>query len=192
MTMISDNVWLAQGLFSMLLAGRESPALPTSRFPAASRAPRAGTLQPVDQAFLLSEHPLLARATASQLLAIVGAAREVPLVKGQVLFEADTAAALHLVLDGALLLQASDGTVAPVASGTTIDVAETLAGAPTRWRATVTESGSVLRLGRDELFAVLTDHVDLMQGLLSGVLYLRAASQAPQAVQQSPRPATVT
>ena len=39
---------------------------------------------------------------------------------------------------------------------------------------------------------MLTDHVDLMQGLLSGVLYLRAASQAPQAVQQSPRAATVT
>ena len=88
-----------------------------------------------------SEHPLLVRATAAQLLAIVGAAREVPLVQGQVLFHPDTAASLYLVLDGTLLLQASDGTVAPVASGTVIDVAETLAGAPTRWRATVTESG---------------------------------------------------
>ena len=114
MTMISDNVWLAQGLFRMLLADRVMPALPApSRFAAGSRAPRAGSRQPVDQAFLLSEHPLLARATASQLLAIVGAAREVPLVQGQVLFEADTEAALHLVLDGALLLQASDGTVVP-------------------------------------------------------------------------------
>ena len=137
MTMISDNVWLAQGLFRMLLADRETPALPApSRFSAGSRSPRPGSRQPVDQAFLLSEHPLLARATASQLLAIVGAAREVPLVQGQVLFEADTAAALHLVLDGALLLQASDGTAVPVVSGTTIDVAETLAGAPTRWRGT--------------------------------------------------------
>ena len=185
MTMISDNVWLAQGLFRMLLADREIPALPTSRFPAGSRASRSGSRQPVDQAFLLSEHPLLARATASQLLAIVGVAREVPLVKGQVLFEADTAAALHLVLDGALHLQASDGTVVAVASGTTIDVAETLAGAPTRWRGTVTESGSALRLGREELFAVLTDHVDLMQGLLSGVLDLRASPRVSEAARVS-------
>ena len=185
MTMISDNVWLAQGLFRMLLADRETPALPASRFPGGSRASRAGSRQPVDQAFLLSEHPLMGRATASQLLAIVGAAREVALVKGQVLFEADTAAALHLVLDGALLLEASGGKPVPIASGTTIDVAETLAGAPTRWRATVTESGSVLRLGREELFAVLTDHVDLMQGLLSGVLDLRASPRVSEAARVS-------
>ena len=84
----------------------------------------------MDQALLLRQHPLLGRATASQLLALVGAAREVPLVQGQVLFEADAVPALYLVLEGALLLKAADGVAVPVGSGSTVGVAETLAGDP--------------------------------------------------------------
>jgi hypothetical protein len=57
--------------------------------------------------------------------------------------------------------------------GATIGVADTLAGTASGWRATVTRDGQVLRLDRDELFSVLADHVDLMQGLFSGVLALR-------------------
>jgi hypothetical protein len=37
----------------------------------------------------------------------------------------------------------------------------------------VTKDGRALRLEREELFSVLADHVDLMQGLFAGVLALR-------------------
>jgi hypothetical protein len=43
------------------------------------------------------------------------------------------------------------------------------------WRATVTKEGRALRLDRDELYSVLADHVDLMQGLFAGVIALRHA-----------------
>jgi hypothetical protein len=55
-------------------------------------------------------------------------------------------------------------------SGCTIGLSETLAGVPLGRRATVTRAGQALRIDRDELFDVLTDHVDLLQGLFSGVL----------------------
>lgn len=180
MTMISDNVLLAQGLFRMLLAPRDGER-PASSYAATTHAAalgsRATPLQPVDKALLLRQHPLLARATATQLMALVAAAREVPLSPGHALFAADEPAALYLLLDGAVRLE-SDAAVSTSASGgTTLGVAETLAGAPFGWRATVTQSGRALRLDREELFVVLTDHIDLMQGLFSGVLAFRDARQ---------------
>jgi hypothetical protein len=60
-------------------------------------------------------------------------------------------------------------------AGATIGVADTLAGSASGWRATVTRDGRAIRVDRDELFSVLADHVDLMQGLFCGVLALRDA-----------------
>jgi hypothetical protein len=54
--------------------------------------------------------------------------------------------------------------------GRTIGVAETLAGLSPRRRATVTRAGHALRVDHDELFDVLSDHVDLLQGVFSGVI----------------------
>ena len=70
----------------------------------------------------------------------------------------------------------------PVVSGSTVGVAETLAGHPTGWQAAVTENGRALRLGQDELFAVLTNRLDLMQSLFSGALALRASAVAAVSV----------
>jgi hypothetical protein len=183
MTMISDSVWLTQGLFRTLLAGHDGGMSPIDHAPrgasAGSSIARTRTLQPVDQALLLRRHPLLGGATASQLLAFVGAAHEVPLVQGQTLFEPDTVPALYLVLDGALLLKAAGGAAVSVVSGSTVGVAETLAGRPAGWHAVVTENGRALRLGQDELFAVLTDNLELTQALFSGALALRASAVAP-------------
>jgi HEAT repeat protein/CRP-like cAMP-binding protein len=175
MTMVSDNVLLAQGLFSMLLA----PSAPGASRPADAllavtpwRA-RSGPLQPVDQALLLRQHPLLGRATAAQLLELVGAARAVSLDRGRTLFSGDEPASLFLVLDGRVRMEREGFARLEAGAGATLGVAETLAGLPSGWRATVTEAGRALRLERQALFTVLTDHVELMQGLFSGVLSLR-------------------
>ena len=60
----------------------------------------------------------------------------------------------------------------PLVAGpsSTIAVAETLAGVSLGWRATVTRGGHALRLDHQELFEVLADHIDLLQGLFSGLL----------------------
>ena len=62
--------------------------------------------------------------------------------------------------------------------GTTIGVAETLAGVGSAFGATVTRSRRALRLDRERLFNVLADEVDLMQELFSGVLRMRSGPTA--------------
>jgi AAA family ATP:ADP antiporter len=171
MTMVSDNVLLAQALFSLLLA-HDRPRVPFTtkvhRLSADRTTPGAA-----DAARFLRQDPLLSRATAAQLLALTAVAPEVPLKAGAVLFDAGTPPAVYQVVQGELLLDhpGMGSMVAP--PGATIGVADTLAGTASGWRATVTRDGQVLRLDRDELFSVLADHVDLMQGLFSGVLALR-------------------
>jgi AAA family ATP:ADP antiporter len=171
MTMVSDNVLLAQALFSLLLA-HDRPRVPFTtkvhRLSADRTTPGAA-----DAARFLRQDPLLSRATAAQLLALTAVAPEVPLKAGAVLFDAGTPPAVYQVVQGELLLEhpGMGSMVAP--PGATIGVADTLAGTASGWRATVTRDGQVLRLDRDELFSVLADHVDLMQGLFSGVLALR-------------------
>jgi CRP-like cAMP-binding protein/HEAT repeat protein len=185
MTMILDNVWLTQGLFRTLLLDHAggAPLVPSTvrRANDGSSPDRTRALQPLDRAMLLRQHQVLAGATASQLLELVAAAHEVPLMRGQILFEADSPASLYTVLEGRVLLKAADGSTVEVASGTTIGVVETLIGNAAGWQATVTEDGRALRLGQDELFTVLTDRMDLTQGLFSGALALRAAAVAPAA-----------
>jgi ATP:ADP antiporter, AAA family len=170
MTMVSDNVLLAQGLFALLLAN-DRPRLPFTAPPRAladHRSPGAA-----HAARLLRQDPLLSRATAAQLLALTAVAPEVPLKAGTVLFDVGTPPTVYQIVQGEVLLEhpGADPIVAPV--GATIGVADTLAGTGSGWRATVSTDGRALRLDREELFSVLADHVDLMQGLFSGVLALR-------------------
>ena len=170
MTMVSDNVLLAQSLFGLLLAGDgpRVPFSPPSRTSPDRTAPGAATA-----ARFLRQDPLLSRASAAQLLALTAVAPEVPLKAGAVLFDVGTPPAVYQIVQGEVLLEHPVTGTLLAPPGATIGVADTLAGTASGWRATVTRDGQALRLDRDELFAVLADHVDLMQGLFSGVLSLR-------------------
>jgi ATP:ADP antiporter, AAA family len=175
LTMLADNVLLAQGLFRMLLArGSEradrglSPRLP-------ELAPRETTSATFDTAMMLRHHPLFERATAPQLLALTGAAVEVPLTAGTRLFGAGDMPAVFIVLSGELVLQSA--AVGPVraAEGAALGVTETLAGSEWTSTALVERAGRALRLDREALFDVLGDEVELMQSLFSGVLRMNAS-----------------
>jgi len=168
MTMVSGNALLAQSLFKMLLARVTWQNAAHSAFH--PTAP-GSLLRPVDQALMLREHPLMARATPAQLLALIEMAAEVPLTAGTVLIERSGPPAMFQVVEGELRLETADG-AAVVLPGMTVGLAETLSGSAASARAVVTRSGRALRLDRDDLFAVLTDHVDLMQGVFSEVLAL--------------------
>jgi len=144
MTMVSGNALLAQSLFQMLLA----------------RATRQD-----------AQPPLLTRATPPQLRALIEVATEVPMTEGTVLVEHGDAPAVFQVVDGALRLEAAGGATV-VLPGMTLGVADTLSGSAASARAVVTRSGRALRVDRDDLFALLTDHVDLMQSVFSEVLAL--------------------
>lgn len=167
LTLVADNAVIAGSLFGMLMAdASRAGLLPIAPPPDEARPP---LLQPMDLALALREHPLLARATPAQLLALVSAAREVPLTAGQVLFEAEDPAALFQIIDGEIAMELPTGQHAARA-GTTLCLAETLAGTSAGARARVTRAGRAWRLRREDLFGVLTDHVDLMQEIAGEVL----------------------
>jgi CRP-like cAMP-binding protein len=171
LTMLSDNIVLAQGLFRMLLDLPRARQWRTVYTPpnAGPAMPRNGPLLPLEKVLLLRQNPLLERATVNQLLDLATIVREVPLAAGSALFAPSDPPALHLVLGGEVLLEgAGDPIVA--GPGCTIGVSETLAGVPLGCRATVRREGRALRIDHDELFDVLADHIDLLQGLFSGLL----------------------
>ena len=135
---------------------------------------------------LLRQNPLLGRATVDQLLDLVAITREVALTAGRVLFAETDGPAVYHVLTGEVMLEGDRTEERIVGPGCTIGVAETLAGVPLGRRSTVTQAGQALRIDRDDLFDVLTDHVDLLQGLFSGVL---SAGEPEATVAEVPRTA---
>ena len=172
LTVLSDNVQLAQGLFRMLLA-------PAGGRPAFVRQAGLGHDGPVvDAAMVLARHPLFERASAPQLLALTSATAGVPLTEGAELFRAGDAPAIYVLMSGEVALECAQGAPVVVRPGTALGVAETLVGLGSEAGATVTKPGHALRLDREPLFDVLGDDVDLMQVLFSGVLRSRVASTA--------------
>ena len=167
--MVSDDVLLAQGLFRLLLPPADDPHDRSPAHVPAVTLPGTA-LQPFDEAMLLRHHPLLERAAAAELLALVGTGRKLSFENGAVLFHEDDPAALCLVLEGALRLESTGAAPIVAGPGGTLLVAETLAGAPAGWRVTAEEPSRVLRAERDDVFAVLSDRVDLLQDLFSGAL----------------------
>lgn len=110
------------------------------------------------------------------MLALIAAGREVPLIHDAVAFDTDQPAAVYQVIEGELLLESGSAAPRVIRAGVTICVAETLTGLTFPGRATVTRAGRAMRLERDDLFAVLTDHVDLLQGLFGDILASRTAA----------------
>ena len=184
LTMMSDNIVLARGFFRMLIAtdGHRPPrdavqAAGTETLVNGWRLP----LEPFEKAGLLRQSPILSRASVEQLLDLVAITREVPLVEGEVLSTERDLSTVHYVLDGEVVLEQAGEESVVVTAGGLIGMAETLAGLPLTCRARVVQAGHALRFEQDPLFGVLADHVDLLQGLFSGVLKARndATSKRP-------------
>jgi CRP-like cAMP-binding protein len=177
LTMLSDNIAMAQGLFRTLLTDRRTPGadwLPAGRDVVPAAVP-AGPLTAVDKARLLRQNPLFCRASVEHLLALSAVTREVGLPAGTALpRERESIAAFHL-LQGEVRID-DDGTGPRVVGpGGTVFVEETLAGTSPRYRAMVTREGRALRLDHEDLFDVLADHTDLLQDVFSGIVGARRA-----------------
>ena len=168
MAMVADDIRLAQGLFRLLLgtaAGRRNGR--PAHLPAVE--PPSSELQPFDKAMLARQHPLLSRAAVGDLLALIGAGRELSLWEGETLFRDDDAASLCLVLDGIVQLESDGDGPLVVGPGGMMLVAETLAGALAGCRGTAVRACRVLRADRDDLFAVLSERTTLLQDVFSGI-----------------------
>jgi len=170
LTMVSDNILMAQGLFRLLLGAS----------PYRLREGAIGTrLEGGSGSHSFRRDPLLSAATAAQLLALRASASDMPLTAGGVVFDIDSPPAVYQILDGDVRLESPDRPPILLPKGTTFGVADTLAGTPSGWRAVAAMNGRVLRLDRDDLFGVMADHVDLMQSLFAEALRLRDLAPPP-------------
>jgi hypothetical protein len=177
LAMVANNVLLAQGLFRMALSRDVMSRTPPAFGPGLhGLLEEQLTLPPpaLDKSQPLRQHPWLEGATAGHLLALLGIARERTLESGALLYDADQPAALYVVLGGTLTLRSGDAGMILAREGAVIGLAETLAGLPSGWRSTAEGRTRVLVIDREDLFAMLCDHVGLMQRVFRSILTDRA------------------
>jgi CRP-like cAMP-binding protein len=170
LALLSENVELAEGIFRTLMQNRPGwqAVVHGEISPDLERKASAG-LQPVDRVLLLQASPLLSHATAEELLGMAAIARQVPLTPGKNPMGAGTASIL-IVLNGGLRIERKGGQVETANAGDVVGIYETLGGVPFSANVTVTSQGHALKLDRGELFDLLANHTDLLQGVFSGML----------------------
>jgi len=181
LTILSDNIELAHGLFKMLLDQR--PTLAWTRvmhgeLPAEISRMATDGLQPIERVLLLQGSPLLQHATGEQLLRLATIAREVPLTDGTVLFGESENPAIYAPITGELLVEAPGEAPMSLHPGDIVGIYETLAAVPAGVKVTVAKSGTALRIERRELFSLLADNIDLLQGLFSALLRVQSPAVA--------------
>jgi AAA family ATP:ADP antiporter len=177
--LLAENADLAQGLFRMLLersGGDRWGGVARKVVTRPDVARLDDGVQAIDKILVVEEMPLLARASADDVAAVAGIAREVALKAGESLYKEGDAPALYVVLAGGVSLEpVAGGAQVQAGPGDTIGVYETLSGAETTgWRAQVTASGTALRIDREALFDVLTERIELLQVLFGALLRRRA------------------
>ena len=130
-------------------------------------------LNPIDKALLLRQNPYFGNASVAQLIDLAAVTRLVPIVTGGELASDGGGPAMYHVLHGDVRLQNGDGDSRVAGVGSTLFLIETLAGRAPKYRAVAGHDGHVLRLDHDDLFEVLSEHFDLLQGVFGGVLNTR-------------------
>ncbi len=178
LSLLSENVEIAQGIFRLLIDRQGAPGwhavLHGEMSPAVKRKADTG-LQAVDRILLFQSNPLLARATAAQLVSLAGIARPVTLEVGDDPLTGAEPSVL-IVLSGAVRVE-RDGAPADTAeAGDAAGIYETLGGVPFPVRAEVIREGKALRIRRSDIFDLLADDINLLQGIFSGLLRAPKAS----------------
>ncbi len=182
LSLLSENVEIAQGIFRLLIDTRGLPEWRTVMHGRLARdvAEKVDTgLQPIDRVRLLQSSPLLSRATAPALLRLAATARTVKLELGKNPLEGASEPSILVVLSGAVKVTREGQSPELAEEGDAIGIYETLGGVPIDVALEVTAEGSVLRFHRAQLFDLLADHIDLLQGLFSGLMRARMAPAAP-------------
>jgi ATP/ADP translocase/HEAT repeat protein/CRP-like cAMP-binding protein len=177
LSLLSENVEIAQGIFRMLLDRRgqaEAQAVLHGEIPATLKRKVESGLQAVDRILLLQSSTLFQRATAGQLVRLTAIARPVTLKPGEDPLTGPESSAVVL-LSGSVRVERSGGTVDLAEAGDGIGFYETLGGVPVSVRAEVLTAGQALRFSRSEILDLLADDIDLLQGIFSGLLRMPAA-----------------
>jgi AAA family ATP:ADP antiporter len=173
--LLSESADLVQGLFRMAIEREDGAAWRgvvrgSITHPEVARL--ADGLQAVEKVLLVEEMPVFARASARDASAVAAIAREVRFTAGETLVKEGAVPAIYVILSGELSLEPlAGGPPVTAGAGDSIGVYETLSGAETTaWRVHVVGDGIALRLDREPLFDLLSDHIELLQAMFSAVL----------------------
>jgi ATP:ADP antiporter, AAA family len=187
LTLVAENVEIAQGIFRLLLETRCAPAWRTvvhgELTPELQRRVADG-VQALDGLILLQSSPLLQRATSAELVRLAAIARVVPLAVDTMMFKPGDTAAIHAVLTGQVAV-AAEGAAADLAEGgDVVGIYEALSGRFMTSQGRVTAAGNALRIDRGDLFELMADNMPLLQGIFSGLLHSQPA--APRTAEPAP------
>ena len=172
LSLLSENVEIAQGIFRMLIDRLGAPgaqAVLHGEVPPALKRKIDSGAQAVDRLMVLQTSPLLKRATSAQLMRMTAIARTVSFKPGD-----DPLGGLEpsmlLVLGGALTVERDGLPTETAEAGDAVGIYEALAGVSNSMRIVVSAPGQGLRFFRSELLDLLADDIDLLQGIFSGLL----------------------
>lgn len=182
LSLLSENVEVAQGIFRLMLDRRGGPGWHTvmhgSIAAPLQRKVEAGPLQPVDTILLLQSSPLLGRATATQLVGLAAVARPIALKTG-----ADPLAgaepSILVVLSGSLRVERDGAATERAAAGDVVGIYETLGGVTFPVRAEVEIEGKALRFLRSDVLDLLADDIGLLRGIFSALLRVPESTATP-------------
>ena len=182
LTLLSDNIEIAHGLFRMLIEARggvSAARVAPGRIPDAAPLWRSGErLLPMERALLLHGSALASDATTGQLLRLASVAREAPLIPGAVLVRPGDDPAIYFIVSGRVIVEAPGAAPVTAGPGDTIGFHETIADIRPDAAVTVSEAGGALRVDGRELFELLADHIELLQRLFGAMLRSETPSLA--------------
>jgi hypothetical protein len=182
LSLLSENVEIAQGIFRLLVERREGIGWRTVLHGTIPQSLQAklddGVLQPLDTMLLLQSSPLLNRATAAQLVGLSGLARPVALTPGTNPLAGPDASML-VVLGGSIRVERDGAPAETAGPGDLLGIYETLGGVSFNVKAEVVAAGHGLRFMRPDVLDVLADDIGLLRGIFSAVLHLPQPQGAP-------------
>ncbi|MCC7242715.1 MAG: MFS transporter [Acidobacteria bacterium] len=182
LSLLAENVELAEGIMRWLIDGREPLAarvvLQGDLTPEVQRKVAAG-LQPVDRVLLLQASPLLATASGAQLLRLATSARPLTLTAGTDPLAGLPEPSTLVVLTGTITVVTDLGRKLTADSGDVIGMHQTLAAKPLGATLLADSDGTALRFTRSDVFDLLADDTALLQAVFAGLL--RATQPEPPA-----------
>ena len=173
-TQLAYNSGLVRGLFATMPLLRPEAAGQQIRSTGAAveHAHLATNGVPrVEKVLALGRVPVFSRLSAEEALHLAGITHTVTMTEGATLFRSIDRPALWLLLSGEVQLDATDGLrPATAGGGDTVGSFSALAGARPGGDATVTRSGTALRIDRDDLFELLGDRPEMLRQLFASVM----------------------
>ncbi len=176
-SLIADDTELVQALFGMLCGPEGSEAarvvIEGQSDPGRSIVPRE-PLKPIEKAVILKGIPVFGDVSTEEMPCLVGIAKEIDLRTGSVLFVESERASIYALVAGEISLESPSGAPAISAGpNDVVGVSHTLAGLSMGRKARVVRDAKALRIGREDLFDLISQRPDLLRQLFSAVFRAR-------------------